>query len=53
MKRKADQFRKMQQGNKSIEEYKYIFIYPKISFEMCVLNCVKILGKVVKIRVFM
>jgi hypothetical protein len=26
------------------------YIYPK--FEMCVLNCVKILGKVVKIRVF-
>jgi hypothetical protein len=30
-----------------------IYIYPKISFEMCVVKCVKILGKVVKIRVFM
>jgi hypothetical protein len=30
-----------------------IYIYPKVSFEMCVLKCVKILGKVVKIRVFM
>jgi hypothetical protein len=31
----------------------YIFIYPKVSFEMYVLKCVKILGKVVKIGVFM
>jgi hypothetical protein len=31
---------------------KYIFIYPKVSFEMCVLKCVKSLGKMVKIRVF-
>jgi hypothetical protein len=30
-----------------------ICIYPKVSFEMCVLKCVKILGKMVKIRVFM
>jgi hypothetical protein len=30
-----------------------IYIYPKVSFEMCVLKCVKILGKVVKIKVFM
>jgi hypothetical protein len=27
--------------------------YLKVAFEMCVLKCVKILGKVVKIRVFM
>jgi hypothetical protein len=40
---------------------KYIFltlclvknIYPKVSLEMRVLKCVKILGKIVKIRVFM
>jgi hypothetical protein len=32
---------------------KKIYIYPKVSFEMCLLKCVKILGKVVKIRVFM
>jgi hypothetical protein len=32
---------------------KKIYIYPKVSFEMCVLKCVKILGKVVRIRVFM
>jgi hypothetical protein len=31
---------------------KYIDICPKVSFEMCVLKCVKILGKVVKMRVF-
>jgi hypothetical protein len=31
----------------------YIFIYPKVSLETCILKCVKILGKVVKIRVFM
>jgi hypothetical protein len=30
-----------------------IIFYPKVSVEMCVLKCVKILGKVVKIRVFM
>jgi hypothetical protein len=30
-----------------------IYIYPKVAFEMHVLKCVKILGKVVKIRVFM
>jgi hypothetical protein len=30
-----------------------IYIYPKVSFEMCVLKYVKIWGKVVKIRVFM
>jgi hypothetical protein len=30
----------------------YIYIHPKVAFEMCVLKCVKILGKVVKIRVF-
>jgi hypothetical protein len=31
-----------------------IYIYPKVSFEMCVLKCVKkILGKDVKIRLFM
>jgi hypothetical protein len=30
-----------------------IYIYPKVSFEMYVLKGVKILGKVVKIRVFM
>jgi hypothetical protein len=28
-------------------------IYPKVSFKMCMLKWVKILGKVVKIRVFM
>jgi hypothetical protein len=27
--------------------------YPKVAFEMCALKSVKILGKVVKIRVFM
>jgi hypothetical protein len=32
---------------------KNIYIYPKVSFEMCMLKCVKILDKVVKIRVFM
>jgi hypothetical protein len=32
---------------------KKIYIYPKVSFEMCVLKYVKIMGKVVKIRVFM
>jgi hypothetical protein len=31
----------------------YIYIYPKVAFEKCVLKCVKILGKMVKIRVFM
>jgi hypothetical protein len=30
-----------------------IYIYPKVSFKMCVLKCVKILGKMVKIRMFM
>jgi hypothetical protein len=30
-----------------------IYIYPKVSFEMCLLKYVKILGKVVKIRIFM
>jgi hypothetical protein len=30
-----------------------IYIYPKVAFEIYVLKCVKILGKVVKIRVFM
>jgi hypothetical protein len=30
-----------------------IYIYPKVSFEICVVKCVKILGKMVKIRVFM
>jgi hypothetical protein len=30
-----------------------IYIYPKVALEMHVLNCVKSLGKVVKIRVFM
>jgi hypothetical protein len=29
------------------------YVYLKVVFEMCVLKCVKILGKVVKIRVFM
>jgi hypothetical protein len=33
--------------------YKNLYIYPKVSFETYVLKCVKILGKVVKIRVFM
>jgi hypothetical protein len=28
-------------------------IYPKVPFEMCMLKCVKILGKMVKTRVFM
>jgi hypothetical protein len=32
---------------------KYIYIYPKVALEMCVLKCVKILGKMVKIRMFM
>jgi hypothetical protein len=32
---------------------KNIYIYLKVSFEMCVLKYVKILGKMVKIRVFM
>jgi hypothetical protein len=32
---------------------KKIYIYSKVSFEMCMLKCVKILGKMVKIRVFM
>jgi hypothetical protein len=32
---------------------KKIYIYPKVSIEMYVLKCVKILGKVVEIRVFM
>jgi hypothetical protein len=32
---------------------KKIYTYPKVAFEMCVLKCVKILGKMVKIRVFM
>jgi hypothetical protein len=30
-----------------------IYIYPKVSLEKYVLNCIKILGKVLKIRVFM
>jgi hypothetical protein len=30
-----------------------IYIYPKVSFEMYMLKCVKSLGKMVKIRVFM
>jgi hypothetical protein len=30
-----------------------MYVYLKVVFEMCVLKCVKILGKVVKIRVFM
>jgi hypothetical protein len=29
---------------------KYIYIYPKVALEMQVLNCVKILGKTVKIK---
>jgi hypothetical protein len=32
---------------------KNIYVYLKVEFEMCVLKCVKILGKMVKIRVFM
>jgi hypothetical protein len=32
---------------------KHIFIYPKVSLEMCMLKCVKILGKMVKIMEFM
>jgi hypothetical protein len=32
---------------------KKIYIYPKVTFEMYVLKCEKILGKVVEIRVFM
>jgi hypothetical protein len=32
---------------------KKMYIYLKVVFEMCVLKCVKILGKAVKIRVFM
>jgi hypothetical protein len=32
---------------------KKIYIYPKVSFEMCMLKFVKILGKLVKIRVLM
>jgi hypothetical protein len=31
----------------------YIYMYPKFAFEMYMLNCVEILGKMVKIRVFM
>jgi hypothetical protein len=30
-----------------------MYVYLKVSFEMCMLKCVKILGTVVKIRVFM
>jgi hypothetical protein len=29
-----------------------IYVYLKVAIEMCVLKCVKILGKMVKIRVF-
>jgi hypothetical protein len=29
---------------------KIYIIYPKVSFEMCMLKCVKILGKMVKIK---
>jgi hypothetical protein len=32
---------------------KLLYIYSKVSSEMCVVKCVKVLGKVVKIRVFM
>jgi hypothetical protein len=32
---------------------KKIYIYPKISLEMCMLKCVIILDKVVKVRIFM
>jgi hypothetical protein len=32
---------------------KNIYVYLKVALEMHMLNCVKILGKVVKIRVFM
>jgi hypothetical protein len=32
---------------------KNIYIYPKVSLEMRMLKCVKILGKMVIIRVFM
>jgi hypothetical protein len=31
---------------------KKMYVYLKVVFEMCVLKCVKILGKMVKIRVF-
>jgi hypothetical protein len=31
---------------------KIYIIYPKVLFEMCMLKCVKILGKMVKTRVF-
>jgi hypothetical protein len=37
----------------TLSPVKNIYIYPKVAFEMYVLKCVKILGKVVKIRVFM
>jgi hypothetical protein len=30
-----------------------MYVYLKVVFEMCVLKCVKILGKMVKVRVFM
>jgi hypothetical protein len=30
-----------------------MYVYLKVVFEMCVLKCVKFLGKMVKIRVFM
>jgi hypothetical protein len=31
-------------------KYIYIYIYPKVALEMQVLNCVKIFGKMVKIK---
>jgi hypothetical protein len=30
-----------------------MYVYLKVVFEMCVLKCVKVLGKMVKIGVFM
>jgi hypothetical protein len=29
-----------------------MYVYLKVAFEMCMLKCVKVLGKMVKIRVF-